>query len=154
MTRIGAFVAIALATLPCMAEDIGSVNTNWKLFGSDKVVVEAYDDPLVNGITCYVSRARTGGTKGTLGLAEDKTEASIACRQVGEISFAGPLPRQKDAFTEKLSLIFKTLHIVRIVDSKRNALIYLTYSDRVLSGSPKNSVTAVHVPQSTPIPVR
>lgn len=136
------------------AEDVASVNTNFRITGSDRVVVEAYDDPLVNGVTCYVSRARTGGIKGTLGLAEDPTEASIACRQVGPLHFAGPLPQQKDAFTERMSLVFKTLHVVRIVDRKRNTLVYLTYSDRVVSGSGKNSVTAVPVPVNQPIPVK
>jgi CreA protein len=136
------------------AEQIGSVNTNFRVTGSDKVVVEAYDDPQVPGVTCYVSRARTGGVKGTLGIAEDPTEASIACRQVGPISFAGPLKQQDDVFNERMSFLFKTLHVVRVVDAKRNALVYLTYSDRVVSGSAKNSVTAVPVPAGTKIPLR
>lgn len=136
------------------AEEIGSVNTNFRITGSDRVVVEAYDDPQVNGVTCYVSRARTGGVKGTLGIAEDPTEASIACRQVGAISFTGPLKQQADVFSERMSFLFKTLHVVRVVDAKRNALVYLTYSDRVVSGSAKNSVTAVPVPADTKIPLR
>jgi len=145
-----AFVAGAAAH----AEQIGSVNTNFRVTGSDKVVVEAYDDPQVQGVTCYVSRARTGGVKGTLGIAEDPTEASIACRQVGPISFSGPLKQQADVFNERMSFLFKTLHVVRVVDAKRNALVYLTYSDRVVSGSAKNSVTAVPVPAGTAIPLR
>jgi CreA protein len=135
------------------AEEIGSVNTHFRLAGSDRVVVEAYDDPAVTGVTCYVSRARTGGIKGTLGIAEDPTEASIACRQVAALHFNTALPQQTDVFSERLSLIFKTLHVVRIVDRKRNTLVYLTYSDRVISGSPKNSVTAVPV-QGQAIPVK
>ncbi|KVD41326.1 CREA signal peptide protein [Burkholderia ubonensis] len=150
--------ALLLATLVAAplahAEEVGSVNTNFRLTGSDRVVVEAYDDPLVAGVTCYVSRARTGGIKGSLGLAEDPSEASIACRQVGPISFTGPLKQQTDVFSERMSFIFKTLHVVRVVDKKRNTLVYLTYSDRVVSGSPKNSVTAVPVPAATPIPVK
>lgn len=136
------------------AEEIGSVNTHFKLPRSDRVVVEAYDDPAVAGITCYVSRARTGGLKGTLGIAEDPTEASIACRQVNTIRFTQPVKQQEDVFTERMSLVFKTLHVVRIVDAKRNTLVYLTYSDRVASGSAKNSITAVPVPGNTPIPVK
>lgn len=136
------------------AEQIGSVNTNFRITGSDRVVVEAYDDPQVHGVTCYVSRARTGGVKGTLGIAEDPTEASIACRQVGPIAFDGQLKQQDDVFNERMSLLFKTLHVVRVVDAKRNALVYLTYSDRVVSGSAKNSVTAVPVPAGTTIPLR
>ena len=137
------------------AENVGSVNTVFKLFGPDhKIVVEAYDDPKVNGITCYVSRAKTGGISGGLGLAEDKSEASIACRQVGPISFTGPLKQEEEVFNESLSIMFKKLRIVRMVDQKRNALVYLTYSDKVIEGSPKNSVTAVAVDHSTVIPVK
>ncbi len=149
------FTTFIAATMgAARAEEIGSVNTNFRITGSDRVVVEAYDDPLVNGVTCYVSRARTGGIKGTLGVAEDPTEASIACRQVGPIHFAGTLKQQSDVFTERMSFIFKTLHVVRVVDAKRNALVYLTYSDRVVSGSAKNSVSAVPVPAETPIPLK
>ncbi|WDD93434.1 CreA family protein [Burkholderia sp. FERM BP-3421] len=150
-------LALCAALLPLTAahaEEVGSVNTNFRLTGSDRVVVEAYDDPLVNGVTCYVSRARTGGIKGSLGIAEDPSEASIACRQVGPIRFTEPLKQQTDVFSERMSFIFKTLHVVRVVDRKRNTLIYLTYSDRIASGSPKNSVTAVPVPEGTPIPLK
>ena len=149
-----ATVATALLVPPAHSEEVASVNTNFRITGSDRVVVDAYDDPLVAGITCYVSRARTGGIKGTLGIAEDPTEASIACRQVGAVHFTGPLKQQSDVFTERMSLIFKTLHVVRVVDSKRNTLVYLTYSDRVATGSAKNSVTAVPMPAGTTIPVR
>ena len=136
------------------AEEIASVNTNFRFTGSDRVSVEAYDDPLVQGVTCYVSRARTGGVKGTLGIAEDPTEASIACRQVGPIAFPKPLETQEEMFTERISLVFKKLRVVRMVDKKRNSLVYLTYSDRVIEGSPQNSVAVVAVDRATPIPVR
>ncbi|MEO6271491.1 MAG: CreA family protein [Lautropia sp.] len=119
----------------------------------DRVVVEAFDDPKVQGVTCFVSRARTGGVKGTIGLAEDTSDASIACRQIGDtISFTGKLPAQEDVFTQRTSILFKRLHVVRIVDRKRNTLVYLTYSDRLIDGSPKNAVTAVAVPAASPIP--
>ena len=159
MKRALSFAALlsVLATFvaPCaQAEEIASVNTNFRFTGSDRVSVEAYDDPLVAGVTCYVSRARTGGVKGTLGIAEDPTEASIACRQVGPIRFAQPLKQKTDVFSAGMSFIFKTLHVVRIVDAKRNTLVYLTYSDRIATGSPKNSVTAVPVPEGTTIPVK
>ncbi len=137
------------------AEGIGSVDTAFKLIGPDhKITVEAYDDPGVNGVACYVSRAKTGGIKGALGLAEDKSEASIACRQVGPISIPAALPQQQEVFNERISLLFKHLRIVRMVDTKRNTLVYLTYSDRLIDGSPQNSVTAVPVPKETPIPLR
>ncbi|WP_059411862.1 CreA family protein [Cupriavidus basilensis] len=146
--------ALLALALPARAEEIGSVSTNFRITGSDKVVIEAYDDPVVAGVTCYVSRARTGGIKGSLGMAEDPAEASIACRQVGPISFKEPLRQQDNVFSERMSILFKALHVVRTVDRKRNTLVYLTYSDRIVSGSPQNSVTAVPVGADTPIPIR
>jgi CreA protein len=137
------------------AEPVGEVDTVFKWIGPDhKIVVDAFDDPQVGGVTCYVSRAKTGGIKGAVGLAEDKSEASIACRQVGPVSFSRALPRQEEIFNERLSILFKKLRVVRMVDRKRNTLVYLTYSDRVIEGSPQNSVTAVAVDRSLPIPVR
>lgn len=141
--------------LGAQAQRIGEVDTVFKLIGPDhKIVVEAYDDPDVKGVTCYVSRAKTGGIKGGLGLAEDKAEASIACRQTGPISFPKPLKPQDEMFSERISLVFKRLRVVRMVDAPRNTLVYLTYSDRVIEGSPQNSVTAVPVDRATTIPVR
>ncbi len=146
---------LLLTTLAAHAQRIGEVDTVFKLIGPDhKIVVDAYDDPGVKGVTCYVSRAKTGGIRGGLGLAEDKSEASIACRQTGPISFAGPLKQQDEMFNERISLVFKRLRVVRMVDAPRNTLVYLTYSDRVIEGSPQNSVTAVPVHRGTPIPVR
>jgi len=137
------------------AEPIGEVDTVFKWVGPDhKIVVEAHDDPKVQGITCYTSRAKTGGIKGALGVAEDRSEAAIACRQVGPISFTKPLPEQEEVFSERISLVFKKLRIVRMVDRKRNTLVYLTYAERLIEGSPQNSVTAVPVDRATPIPVK
>lgn len=137
------------------AEQVGEVSTVWKLIGPDhKVVVEAYDDPRVDGVTCYVSRAKTGGLSGAVGLAEDRSDASIACRQVGPIRVREALPQQEEVFSERLSVLFKRLQVVRIVDPKRNVLVYLTYSDKLIEGSPKNSVTAVAVDRATPITLR
>jgi CreA protein len=154
--RLTALILLTLCSVAGQAaEPIGEVDTVFKFIGPDhKIVVEAYDDPDVQGVTCYVSRAKTGGIKGGLGLAEDKAEASIACRQVGPILFAKPLRKQDEIFTERTSLVFKRLRVVRMVDAKRNALVYLTYSDRVIEGSPQNAVTAVSVERSLPIPLR
>lgn len=147
--------AAAVMAFSAHAEPIGEVDTVFKLIGPDhKIVVDAYDDPRVAGVTCYVSRAKTGGIKGALGLAEDKSEASIACRQVGPISFAKPLPMQEEIFNERLSVLFKKLRVVRMVDKARNTLVYLTYSDRLVEGSPQNSVTAVPVDRGTAIPLK
>ncbi len=156
--RCIASLAAALAGLLATgvrAEPVGEVDTVFKLIGPDhKIVVDAYDDPKVKGVTCYVSRAKTGGLRGAVGLAEDKAEASIACRQVGPISFGKPLAQQEEIFNERLSILFKKLRVVRMVDKARNTLIYLSYSDRVIDGSPKNSVTAVPVDRATAIPMR
>ncbi|KQW36479.1 CreA family protein [Rhizobacter sp. Root404] len=150
-----ALVLVTVAQAP-RAEPIGEVDTVFKLIGPDhKIVVDAYDDPKVSGVTCYVSRAKTGGLSGAVGLAEDKADASIACRQVGPIGFVGkPLAQQEEIFNERLSVLFKKLRVVRMVDKKRNTLVYLTYSDRVIEGSPKNSVTAVAVDRATSIPMK
>jgi CreA protein len=153
--RLPAALALPCCVAAAAAEPIGEVDTAFKLIGPDhKIVVDAYDDPKVSGVTCYVSRAKTGGIKGALGVAEDKAEASIACRQVGPISFSGKLDEREEMFNERISLLFKHLRVVRMVDRKRNTLVYLTYSDRVIEGSPKNSVTAVPVDRATPIPTR
>jgi CreA protein len=153
LVSLGAAALIAGAAR-ALAEPIGEVDTAFHVIKDDKISVEAFDDPLVHGVTCYVSRARTGGLSGAVGLAEDKNEASIACRQVGAISFAGPLPRQEDIFSSSMSVLFKRLHVVRMVDTKRGALIYLTYSDRLIDGSPKNSLTAVALGADQKIPLR
>ena len=137
------------------AQQIGEVSTVFKLLSpNDKIVVDAYDDPKVTGVTCYVSRAKTGGYKGALGLAEDKSEASMACRQTGPIIFTKPLETQEDVMTERISLVFKKLKVVRMVDAPRNTLVYLTYSDRLIEGSPQNSVTAVPVDRANKIPLK
>ena len=157
LRRVAVLVVALASALPSAvrAERIGEVDTVFKLIGPDhKIVIEAYDDPKVSGVTCYVSRAKTGGIKGALGLAEDRAEASIACRQVGPLAFREPLPKQEEVFSERLSVIFKKLRIVRIVDPKRNALTYLTYSERLIEGYPQNAITAVPVDASTPIPTR
>jgi len=147
-------LGFALAS-PAHAEQVGEVDTAFKLIGPDhKIVIEAYDDPKVGGVTCYVSRAKTGGLAGAFGLAEDKSEASIACRQVGPVSFTQPLPKREEVYSERLSVLFKRLRVVRMVDPKRNTLVYLTYSDLLIDGSPKNSVTAVPIDRGTPIPLK
>ncbi len=154
MRRLAPLAAAAVLAVcgPAFAESIGEVDTAFKLIGPDhKIVVDAYDDPKVAGVTCYVSRAKTGGIKGAIGIAEDKAEASIACRQIGPISFTSPVADREEVLTERQSILFKRLRVVRMVDRARNALVYLTYSDRLVDGSPKNSVTVVPVDRGTPI---
>jgi CreA protein len=154
MNRHIALLLLSLAPL-ASAESIGEVDTVFKLIGPDhKIVVDAHDDPGVRGVTCYVSRAKTGGIKGALGVAEDRSEASIDCQRVGPIAFAHPLALQEEIFTERISLVFKKIRVVRMIDRKRNTLVYLTYSDRLIEGSPQNSVTAIAVDPATPIPTK
>ncbi|MDM5179453.1 hypothetical protein F2P44_04805 [Massilia sp. CCM 8695] len=155
MIRLALSLALSAVAAGAAAETVGSVDTAFKLIGPDhKVVVEVFDDPAVGGVSCYLSRAKTGGIKGAVGLAEDKAESSVACRQVGPITFNGKIPRQDEVFSERASIFFKHVRVVRMVDAKRNALVYLVYSDRLIDGSPKNSVTAVPVPANQPIPVK
>ena len=155
-TRVALFtVAAAALALPASAQKIGDVDPAFQWIGPDhKIVVEAYDDPQVEGVACYISRAKTGGIKGGLGLAEDKAEASIACRQIGTIQFKAPLRQVDEVFSERMSVLFKRLRVVRMVDAPRNTLVYMTYSDKLVDGSPQNSVTAVPVDRATPIPLK
>jgi CreA protein len=142
----GLLAAMAAMPLLVAAEEIGSVSTVFKWLGpNDKIVIEAFDDPKVEGVTCYLSRAKTGGVKGGLGLAEDRAEASIACRQVGPVRFTAELKDGEEVFRERTSLVFKTMQVVRFFDRKRNTLVYLVYSDRIIEGSPQNAVTAIPI---------
>ncbi|MHB9359013.1 CreA family protein [Pseudomonas amygdali pv. morsprunorum] len=142
----GLLAAALLMPVLVSAEEIGQVSTVFKMVGpNDRIVVEAFDDPKVDGVTCYLSRAKTGGVRGGLGLAEDRAEASIACLQVGPIRFKETLKDGDEVFKERTSLVFKTMQVVRFFDKKRNALVYLVYSDRVIEGSPQNAVTAIPI---------
>jgi CreA protein len=124
----------------------GEVSTNFRWLGpNDKIVVDAFDDPKVRGVACHISRAQTGGVKGAMGVAEDTSHVSIACRQVGPISIVGELRDGERVFDEHRSLVFKTLQVVRFFDRERNVLVYVAYSDRVLTGSPQNSISTVPI---------
>jgi CreA protein len=124
----------------------GKVSTRFRLLGpNDRIVVDGFDDPKVQGVACHISRAVTGGIKGELGFAEDTSDASIACRQVGPIKISPGIKDGEAVFDERRSLIFKQLHVVRFFDRERNVLVYVAYSDRVIEGSPKNSISSVPV---------
>ncbi|MCA1909157.1 MAG: CreA family protein [Magnetospirillum sp.] len=136
-----------LAAGGAQAEEIGSVSTVFKMLGpNDKIVIEAFDDPKVSGVTCYLSRAKKGGISGGLGVAEDTSDAAIACRQVGPIAYTGKIKDGETVFQKDTSLLFKTIQVVRFHDKKRDVLVYLVYSDRIIEGSPKNSISVVPVP--------
>ncbi|MDX7987475.1 protein CreA [Xenorhabdus sp. 12] len=150
MKKVVIAAALLFAPVVLHAEEIGSVDTVFKLFGPDnKIVIEAFDDPDVKNVTCYLSRAKTGGIKGGLGLAEDTSDAAISCQQVGPIELADKIKKSPKkgqvVFQKRTSLVFKKLQVVRFYDQNRNSLIYLTYSDKVIDGSPKNAISAVPI---------
>ena len=137
--------ALALATA-ASAEEIECSTTAWKLIGANhRVCVSAYDDPKIPGVTCHISQARTGGVKGSLGLAEDPSQFSLACRQIGPITLPAKLPDDEVVFTEDTSLLFKETKIHRFFDRKRNVLIYLAISRRVIEGAPANAISTVPI---------
>jgi CreA protein len=132
--------------------NIGSVDTAFKLIGPDhKIEVGAIPDPKVAGITCFYSRAKTGGISGGLGLATDTSDASVACRQTGKISFREAIKPTEEIWNESTSILFKKIRIVRFYDQNSNSLIYLVYSDKLIDGSPKNSISAVALESITPL---
>ena len=124
----------------------GSVSTTFRWLGpNDKIVIDGFNDPKVQGVACYIARAKTGGVKGGLGVAEDTSDASISCRQVGPIKIIGELKDGETVFDEHRSVLFKKLQVVRFFDRERNVLVYVAYSDRVIEGSPKNSISTVPI---------
>lgn len=137
---------LLLISAAVRAETIGSVDTEFKLFGPDhKIVIEAFDDPKIEGVACHVSRSQKGGIKGALGLTEETSDASIACRQIGPVRFLEEIEDGEEVFSERRSLLFKKLQVVRFYDRKRNTLVYLSYSDKVIEGSPKNAISTVPI---------
>jgi CreA protein len=147
-------IFIGLLLLACgnaaLADMIGSVDTEFKLIGPDnKIVIEAFDDPEVAGVTCYISRAKTGGVSGAAGVAEDTSDASLSCHQTGPVNLDPKIKSGdrdgENVFKKRTSLIFKSMQVVRFYDKNRNTLVYMVYSDRVLKGSPKNSTSAVPI---------
>ena len=146
---VGVFVAGLLLAAPnhAKADDLECVSTTFRMLSpSDKVCLSVFDDPKVPGVTCYISQARTGGWGQPLGLNEDPSNFSVSCRQMGPIDVdLETLPDREEAFTEKTSIFFKKTRIYRIPDVKRNALIYLAISAKLIEGSPANSVSSVPI---------
>ena len=144
------FLILTIILLPAQAERIGHVDTNFKWTGpDDKIIIESFDDPDVPGVTCFLSRAKTGGFTGAVGVAEDSSDASIDCRQTGPITLSKKIINGKndgdDVFKKRTSMVFKSMQVVRFYDKKHNTLVYLVYSDRVIEGSPKNSISALPI---------
>lgn len=112
---------------------------------NDKLATYAFDDPGVEGVACYFTVPEKGGLKGAFGVAEENSDVSIACRQVGPVRFTKKSDQGETAFTERRSLFFKKMQIVRGCDARRNTLVYMAYSDKLVDGSPKNSTSAVPI---------
>ncbi len=130
------------------AETVGKVTSNFRLLTpSDKIVIEKFHDPDIPEIVLYVTRADRGGVKGALGLAEDKSDASIAARLVRPLS--GPIPDAvkkndgKEVFERSQSLIFKRLMVRRFYDEENNVVVYITHTREVVAGGYKNSISVV-----------
>lgn len=143
-------LAMTIATLSfaatASADEIGEVSTKFNLLTPNhKIVVEAFDDPKIEGVSCYLSRAKTGGFKGMIGVAEDTSDGSITCRQVGPIKVIEELEEGEEVFKQRTSLVFKSMQVVRFYDPKRSVFAYLVYSDKIIEGSPQNSISAVPV---------
>ena len=151
--RLASAALLGLLATPAIAASdeptrIGDVSTTFRVIGrNDKIVVDRYDDPKVEGVSCYVSRAETGGIRGSIGLATDPSRFSIACRATGPVGLPGNLPANEVAFGASASWLFKEIRISRMWDAQKRVLVYLVWSTQALStgGSPYNSVSVVPV---------
>ena len=128
------------------ADEIGSVDTVFKFFGSNhKIIVEAFDDPKVPGVTCHLSRAKTGGISGSLGLPKTKQRHLLHADKLVLLNSLLTFKTGNLSLVKKRLLLFKTIQVVRFYDKKRNVLIYLVYSDKLIEESPKNSISTVPI---------
>lgn len=146
--KIAALVLAALSalSLPAAAEEIGCATTTWKLIGANhRVCIYAYDDPKIPGVTCHVSQARTGGVKGSFGLAEDPSQFSLACRQIGPITLPAKLAEDEIVFSNDTSIFFKETDVHRFFDQKRNVLVYMAISRKIIAGAPANAISTVPI---------
>jgi CreA protein len=112
---------------------------------NDKLATYGLDDPEVDGVACHFTVPEKGGLKGWIGVAEEVSDISLACRQIGPIRFKKKFAQGEDVFRSRRSLFFKKMQIVRGCDTKRNVLVYMVYSDKLIEGSPKNSTSTVPV---------
>ncbi len=129
-----------------LAGEVGCVTTEWKLVGANhRICVDSFPDPQVPGVTCHVSQARTGGVKGSFGLAQDPSQFSLACRQTGPITLPAKLPKDATVFSEGTSILFKETRVVRLWDEANRTLVYLAISRKLIDGAPANSISTVPV---------
>ena len=151
--RLWALLALVLAFSPCVPASAAdepdlifrrSTVFKW-ISPNDKLATYGVDDPEVEGVACHFTVPERGGFKGWLGLAEEVSDISLACRQIGPIRFKGKLEQGDDMFRQRRSLFFKKMQIVRGCDARRNVLVYMVYSDKLIEGSPKNSTSSVPI---------
>lgn len=136
--------AAGFAAHTAHAEKVGCVSTTWRVVNNDKVCVQSFKDPEIDGVVCHVSYAQTGGISGALGFAEDPSRFSIACRQVGQIVGKKPIAQSAEGvFTHRMSFLFKGLNVSRLVDKENHTLIYLIVSEKIIEGSPSNGISTV-----------
>ncbi len=154
-----AAAAALLTAGPASADNpdlIFKKSTVWKFLSpDDKIGTYGIDDPDVEGVACHFSVPEKGGWKGWLGLAEELSQASLSCRQYGPIKFKKKMQQGDQMFTERRSFFFKKMQIVRGCDAKRNMLVYLVYTDKLIDGSPENSTSSVPImPWGADAPVK
>ena len=145
-----ALTLLAIHVAPAHAADepdlIFKRSTVFKwLSPNDKLATYGLDDPNVEGVACHFTVPEKGGFKGWIGVAEEVSDISLSCRQVGPIKIKQKFEQGEDVFRQRRSLFFKKMQIVRGCDAKRNVLVYMVYSDRIIEGSPKNSTSSVPI---------
>ncbi len=147
-----AFLCLTLGVVAASAADddgpelIFKKTTVWKFLSPDhKLATYAIDDPSVEGVACHFTVPEKGGWTGWLGLAEELSNASLACRQVGKVTFKAKFEQGEEMFRQRRSIFFKKMRIVRGCDKKRNVLVYLVYTDKLIEGSPQNSTSTVPI---------
>ena len=141
---------VAVSAAPALAAEqpdlIFKKSTVFKwLTPNDKLATYGLDDPEVEGVACHFTVPERGGFKGWIGVAEEVSDISLACRQIGPVKFKQKFSQGEDVFRQRRSLFFKKMQIVRGCDAKRNVLVYMVYSDRIIEGSPKNSTSSVPI---------
>ena len=138
---------IMTSTALADSREVGALSTAFKLIGPNhKIIISAFDDPKVKGVTCYVARPKTGGIKGGLGLAEDPSIVSVSCAQTGPITFKGKIDADEsgeEVFDESRSIIFKTLSINRLYDKVNGSLLYVARTTKIIEGSPITALSVV-----------
>ncbi len=146
---LAVLAAILTIVVPARADEPDLIfrrSTVFKLLSpDDKLATYGVDDPDIEGVACHFTVPEKGGFKGWLGVAEQVSDISLACRQIGPIRIKGKFAQGDDMFSQSRSLFFKKMQIVRGCDAKRNVLVYMVFSDKLIDGSPKNSTSSVPI---------